>query len=196
MAECIQSGCDGYRKSKLGYCEAHLKRYKRGADMSPPIKRYGKYGKFCTECGRPAKTAGLCPGHYTQLWRGHDLAPLRLPSIHDEVAYEAAHFRPRALWGSASKYSCVDCGECAQDWAYDGTDPDQLLGGSAREGRASIMFYSRYPEFYMPMCRKCHSRRDGAAQQRELYEYRMWKHRTGMTLADLDESLIRELKAA
>lgn len=184
MAECIQPGCDGYRKSKLlGYCDAHLKRYNRNADMTKPIKRYRKSVPYCVHpgCGRHVKAGDLCAGHYTQSCRGRELRSIR--SIHDHVAYEAAHFRTAALWGSASTHRCVDCGVPAKDWAYDGTDPTQLLGGSARDGRAAIMFYSRYPEFYMPLCRRCHNRRDKAAQQRELSEYRSWRHRTGKTLA-------------
>ncbi|WPH57825.2 hypothetical protein [Mycobacterium phage WXIN] len=86
------------------------------------------------------------------------------------------------MWGSASQYPCIECGGQAKDWAYDGTDPVELLE-IARQGTA--MFYSRYPEFYMPMCRKCHGKRDGAMAQGELREYREWRYRTGLTVQAL-----------
>lgn len=36
--------------------------------------------------------------------------------------------------------------------------------------------YSRYPEFYMPMCVKCHRALDGARHATELFEYRLMQY--------------------
>lgn len=71
------------------------------------------------------------------------------------VTYHAAHKRLAALWGSARLHPCVKCLKDAQDWAYDGTDPDELCTGGRR--------WSRYPEFYMPMCKSCHKMLDNEA---------------------------------
>lgn len=67
------------------------------------------------------------------------------------------------------------------DWAYDGTDPGQQVD---KKGDKALI-YSSWPEFYMPMCRKCHIRRDRGAAAEELSEFREWKSRTGLTLADI-----------
>lgn len=80
------------------------------------------------------------------------------------------------------KYMCIQCDNPAKDWAYDGTDPTQLYGLRTGGGKS---FYSRFPEFYMPMCRKCHTQRDGANTRRELEEYRTIKHQTGLTFEEI-----------
>lgn len=48
-----------------------------------------------------------------------------------------------------------------------------------------MSFYSVWPEFYMPMCVKCHRKSDSVKVAAELTEYRTWKQATGLTLADL-----------
>lgn len=72
-------------------------------------------------------------------------------SILDPCNYDSAHRRCREMWGRASQYSCIRCGAQALDWAYDGSDSTQLGSGK---------FHSRFPEFYMPLCRSCHQRLD------------------------------------
>ena len=74
------------------------------------------------------------------------------------VGYNPAHERVKQLWGPAKTHSCIECGGVASDWAYDGTDPTQLYGYA---GHGDGHWYSLYPEFYMPMCRRCHRYRDG-----------------------------------
>lgn len=101
------------------------------------------------------------------------------------IGYGSAHCRVQQLWGSAKNYHCIECGGAAASWSYDGTDPDQRY----EQYRGRWCFYSPWPEFYAPMCNKCHLGRDKRIAQQELYEYRMWKHRTGKTLSDLEESV-------
>lgn len=94
----------------------------------------------------------------------------------------SAHVRVRRTWGPASLYQCVTCSLAAYDWAYDGTDPTHLYEFS----RKSWTHFSRWPEFYMPMCRRCHVGRDRRIAAEELREYREWKlQNPGKTLADL-----------
>lgn len=78
----------------------------------------------------------------------------------------------------------MECGQPAHEWAYDGTDATEHFGPDRRSGRETYLRYSVYPEFYMPMCRNCHRARDNYLAAKELREYREWKHRTGLTLAD------------
>lgn len=98
------------------------------------------------------------------------------------VTYGQAHRRASALWGPAKAYPCIKCGRVAGQWAYDGTDPTELMTLTRKAGSAYL--YSEWPEFYMPMCVKCHRARDSAAMQAELLEYRTWKYRTGLSLAE------------
>lgn len=65
--------------------------------------------------------------------------------------YTRAHDRCRRLWGSAKQYPCVHCGGRATDWAYDHTDPEAQWAFT--EGAP----YSNWPEFYMPLCKRCHA---------------------------------------
>lgn len=136
---------------------------------------------------------GLCDMHYSR-WRRHRDVTVKLPhrsgSSHprwkDQIpGYEAAHRRVKKLWGPASRYPCIgDCGAVGFHWCYDGTDPEQNYGPRSRgQGKS---FYSAWPEFYMPMCRKCHMGRDAEERVAELEEYREWKHRTRLTLKDIE----------
>lgn len=92
----------------------------------------------------------MCNMHYLRWYRGKDM---HAPPKGTLCGNKAAHKRVKTLWGKAVEHLCVQCGDQAQDWAYDGTDPDDLPDDVY--GR-----YSLYPEFYMPMCRPCHMRHD------------------------------------
>lgn len=131
---------------------------------------------------------GLCWAHYLRNRRygSPTFKPTRsdrgVPKGDPLAAVETtagAHARIYRLWGAASQYECVECGELAKDWAYDGTDQTALmqLAGKARGVRFSL-----YPEFYMPLCRRCHNGRDRREAANELFEYRAWKYATGKTL--------------
>lgn len=157
QSECAEAGCDGV-STRRGICNAHYERVRRNGNAGGPVKRRGEY------------------------WTGprldwSDTAKVR------SVGLSGAHTRVSRLWGRASLYQCIECGAQAKDWAYDGTDPSQLLG--SRDKNVDPGWYSPYPEYYMPMCRTCHKLRDNAARQNELLEYRTWKYLTGKTLADV-----------
>lgn len=99
---------------------------------------------------------GLCRLHYNRERSGVPLDAPRKPkrSIHNECTYRAAHTRVGYLWSSARDYPCYLCGRQAYDWAYDHTDPTELT--------SELGPYSRYPEFYGPLCRQCHKVTDTA----------------------------------
>lgn len=113
------------------------------------------------ECDNTAKykATGWCQTHYHRYWR-HGSLDLSPKELRTDLTYFGAHGRPKTMWGSASKYQCWNCGKDAQDWAYDGTDPSEKSGSA----NGVPVIYSVWPEFYMPMCKPCHSKMDGAAR--------------------------------
>ena len=106
-------------------------------------------------------TTGWCQTHYHRYWRtgSTELPPKQL---NPNIGYGAAHTRTRNYYGSASKFDCIECGDPASDWAYDGTDEEERHSTVVVGGSQYPVIYSVWPEFYMPMCKPCHSARDGA----------------------------------
>lgn len=128
--------------------------------------------------------SGLCA---TCSYRVKRNIPLDTPTLGDlsrPVTATGAHVRVTKMWGKATRYRCVKCPKMANQWAYDGTDPSYLLGRT-QNGMERHYRYSRYPEFYMPMCYSCHRSFDGANWAEELFVLREWMFRTGKTLDDL-----------
>lgn len=155
--------------------EAYAKRKQSAAECSTP------------GCKDPAhtKVRGLC---IKCEYRNKTGQPLSLPKrgrLDFPVGISHAHKRVTALWGKATLYPCIECGRPAAQWAYDGTDPTEMLGWPKNIGQGSVGRYSRYPEFYMPMCKKCHARRDAADRVQELSEYRWFKSIYGSLARDL-----------
>lgn len=114
-------------------------------------------------CSRNAryKATGWCQTHYHRYWRtGSTDDPV--PGFpRTDLTYFGAHARTKAYFGSATKYTCIQCGGPAGEWAYDGTDPSERE--DIAQGRYRVV-YSVWPEFYMPMCTKCHRTMDCAAR--------------------------------
>lgn len=77
------------------------------------------------------------------------------------VTYHGMHCRVKAVRGSASGYSCVDCGETAAHWSYDNADPDARIG--PYRGRQAT--YSVKIDHYEPRCARCHKRFDRRARE-------------------------------
>ncbi|ABE67692.1 hypothetical protein Wildcat_87 [Mycobacterium phage Wildcat] len=123
---------------------------------------------LCSACNeRPVryKNRGLCHPCYVRppSERGKPRKKIRR-MLSPTCSYDTAHTRCKNLWGSASLYPCIQCSEPAREWAYDGTDPTEMMGfsgapGTKRQERrgGTEMAYSAWPEFYMPMCSTCHS---------------------------------------
>lgn len=88
----------------------------------------------------------------------------------------------------------MGCENAAHDWAYDGMDPSELCG----PGKSGTMLvYSQYPEFYMPLCKRCHRPRDKAWRARmkdEYAEFCEWKARRSR-LASVKEMTKPQFKA-
>jgi len=177
---CIFDDCDRPRQSKDGYCNGHARQL-RNTGTARPFDARMKQPDECTfpGCNGPAKTHGYCSGHYRQFRDGIELVPLRKPTVWDSCSYSAAHYRCRQLWGRVQQYRCFRCGEPAEEWAYDGKDPTELHAeGFDWNNRKSILPYSRFPEFYMPMCKTCHKRRDMRELHDSYSEFRAWRRST------------------
>lgn len=114
-------------------------------------------------CGNEAKykATGWCQTHYHRNYRTGSIAD---PVYGDEVeaaeGYRACHARVRSKWGPASLYPCILCGQRAGEYAYDGTDTSELSGMTQAGGVDYPVSWSKWPEFYMPLCFSCHRSRD------------------------------------
>lgn len=81
--------------------------------------------------------------------------------------YTSAHMRVAAQRGRARDQKCEHCDQKADHWAYDHSDPDEVnevevgVGRNGRE-RTWRRIYSRDPQFYIALCRKCHGKFDEA----------------------------------
>lgn len=114
-------------------------------------------------CTRPVRypITGWCHLHYHRWYRhGSTDDPTKPIDWWEPIKYRSAHKRTERTLGKAREHLCVACGAAAEQWAYDGTDPTELREPATRHGRECIMAFSRFPEFYMPMCEPCHKRRD------------------------------------
>ena len=60
--------------------------------------------------------------------------------------------------GPAKNYVCLHCDRTALDWAYDGTDPFELISSA---GQSRGRRYSLDVDRYLPLCRSCHNHLDG-----------------------------------
>lgn len=92
--------------------------------------------------------------------------PAERPWPDRTIGYSAAHLRVKAIHGAASDHPCSKCGEQADEWSYDYSDPNPLLYQSTgRWADRPPIPYSPDPERYDPMCHSCHVKRDryGAA---------------------------------
>lgn len=176
---CVVKGCKRPRGNRDGYCAGHARQLRETGTVTPTFQPRMKQPPRCLFDGCTGKpvSKGYCGSHYVQLKKHGQMQPIR--TIFDECTYIAAHHRCRTLWGSARQYPCVTCGNPAEDWAYDGTDPTELFDNERVEW---VVAYSRFPEFYMPMCKPCHKSRDIERVLAERRLYREWRQSRGQQL--------------
>ena len=111
----------------------------------------------CAYCPQPVynKTLLLCEMHNRRRLRGQDMfAPKRTGG---PVRYQMAHLRVYKTRGKASQYVCVDCGDPAEEWSYNGGDPNEQISDDPRHPGSR---YSSHPDFYAPRCVHCHRKHD------------------------------------
>lgn len=82
-------------------------------------------------------------------------AKSRFPTSEGYISYGYAHILVKKKKGSPTEYSCL-CGAQAREWAYDGQDPNELVGQATFTG----MTYSRNEKHYVPLCTTCHRMMD------------------------------------
>lgn len=81
-------------------------------------------------------------GERNHMWRG------------DDPGYQARHLR----LGRAADHPCVDCGEQAREWSYEGRcDGERRTAGSPA--------YCTHDQHYRPRCTRCHRRYDSTARR-------------------------------
>jgi len=127
----------------------------------------GKARWLCRcECGRTTESygqdlrrgkSGVC-----QACRQARLVGVAIPSTRKAApSYNAAHHRIYVERGQASQHVC-GCGAPADEWSYDGTDPDELieLRVDQKTRKTRPVAYSAKPEHYSPLCRSCHVKAD------------------------------------
>lgn len=115
-------------------------------------------------CERKHEARGYCKMHWKRWRRTGDVSDVS-PSNNRRMEipdYHATQMRLIRDLGHASEYDCVDCGEQAQRWSYDGQDPDERK--ALRAGSPGLV-YSMLNEHYEPRCRSCHSRHDRAMKK-------------------------------
>jgi len=78
-------------------------------------------------------------------------SPLWVPR--ERLDYDTLHERLKQQRGKASKQLCIECGEQADQWAYQHTDPDPLVSPLG-------CLFTDDLDAYSPMCRTCHRRLD------------------------------------
>jgi hypothetical protein len=117
---------------KIRTCGDREKHYPK-AEPKPKVPKPRPSGRDSHLYG---KTGELSPA-----WRG------------EGVTYAGLHQRIARERGRASEFDCVDCAGKAQEWSYDGSDPN--------EKRDAGMAYSLDTNRYEPRCAPCHRTHDG-----------------------------------
>ena len=152
-------------------------------------------------CELPHRTKGWCSSHYAR-WRrtgSVGTTPIRpTRKFGEQPRYAGAHYRVRTRRGPAGAQKCTDCGAPAYEWAYDHTDPAELTD---RLSTGVEVRYSTDPEYYVPLCRSCHRRRDHSrrldiAHLTALYIEHRSVHAVAAAIGGHSASIARALRTA
>lgn len=178
--ECDLDGCArpaSRRVEEKRVCSMHAHRYERHGDFDTVGKLWGAPNpnkRICDaeDCARLEDgNSGLCKMHETRRRRHGDPLVFVHQSDRDlprgdrhpnwtgrDATYRCAHQRVKRDRGPAKRSRCVDCGQAAAEWSYDGSDP----AARHEEGKGH---YSLDLERYVPRCVLCHRRFDAAARR-------------------------------
>lgn len=90
------------------------------------------------------------------------MAPPKGTWVKAKVGYAGAHYRVKSVNGPAKEHRCAECKKKkAEEWAYVGGDPDELVELRYPKGVPREIAYSVNPDYYRPLCKPCHARVDG-----------------------------------
>lgn len=92
---------------------------------------------------------GFKPGPKNPKWRG------------DDAGCRAIHDRLITRRGKARDHTCIDCGQPARHWSYQGGCTSEKPRRLDAEGRVISSPYCVHPEHYVPRCISDHARHDG-----------------------------------
>ena len=113
-------------------------------------------------CERKHGARGWCIGHYSRWTRTGDVGSAEITVLTgaahpnwagDQPNYNTVHQRLPRVRGKATGQTCIGCGVPAEAWAYDHSDPDELVND---RGQA----YSANLDHYQPLCHSCHIKAD------------------------------------
>lgn len=167
---CSVDGCERSHRSR-GWCAMHYRRWLTHGDPVVVFPGGAKpQGRTCSieDCDRPHYGRGYCSMHHARLTRHddplHDRPRWRTGDENgmwkgDEAGYVAMHVRLYVRRGRADVHECQHCGQVAAHWAYDNSDPSELVDDQGR-------YYSPDPGRYFPLCVPCHKRFDFADAKR------------------------------
>lgn len=146
---CSVEGCKNLWHSR-GLCNTHYSRW-RNDGYPQPNESLKQRNRICSvvECGLKHSSNGYCIKHHRR-WKKHGSPHTVMVPVYPHLRYEGAHKRVKAIKGSSFQYDCAHCGKQAQNWAYDGKDPDVIIEPSHPRG------HSLKSEHYIPLCVKCH----------------------------------------
>lgn len=80
--------------------------------------------------------------------------------LKERVSYAGAHYRVKVVKGRAAQYKCAHCPWMASEWSYMGGDPNELTEIRSPQGIPRKIAYSCSPEYYQPLCKRCHGKAD------------------------------------
>jgi hypothetical protein len=150
IVQCSVDACPDAAEVR-GWCNKHYLRWKRHGD--PEYRRSLVSDSPCAAagCDDPAVSKGFCAKHYSRMLRNGD--PLGGRAMRYD-SYAATHSRRIKALGLASVRPCVDCGEPADQWSYQGGCPDEL------QDEATGCAYCLHDTCYRARCYSCHWRHD------------------------------------
>lgn len=161
-AGCSVDGCEETKHYAKKYCKTH---YNRNRRHGAPILYTDIEWNTC-ECGKPtvSRQSATCKACYQRWWYANRAGQSATNSRYkDDVKYNAAHGRVRALRGHPQDHECVLCLEPAEEWALS-VDAIDVRYGASGTGRTPITAYSLDPYSYLAMCKKCHRAYDAEAR--------------------------------
>ena len=159
---CEVNGCDiDVRSPFATLCNTHYFRLRRTGDVGPATIHVKERG-ICQypNCGRRVTMNGWCLLHGRRLAKGGYADYIPEPRTldansswtGDTATYNAVHQRLHEWQGSASAYSCVDCGKQARHWSYDHQ--------ADNEQQSDFGAYTVDLKHYEPRCVSCHKTHD------------------------------------
>jgi hypothetical protein len=166
-APCRIDGCEKESRGR-GLCATHWARWRKHGDPLV-VKKSGvdfNVAAQCSvdNCGKKSHAHGYCTTHLRRWQKYGDAlfeAPITgRPTDGEHPSWSAVHKRLARMRGVAKVRTCIDCHGPADEWSYDGTDPDELV---QEAGRSKGLRYSLDLDHYVPRCVPCHRTFDAGA---------------------------------